>query len=154
MSLDRTSAVLELIEAQSTNSPLDSAISSFLAQYLAVILYSEMEEKISEAIRKTLIDYTSVEIAVFIHNHIEKIVSRTPKSDINKLVSKFGEKCKKAFNERVREDIVTEYSNIIQARHQVGHGKGAVISLSEVKRGLMAANIILAALHECLTEIG
>lgn len=150
MPLDRTNTVLEIISTQCPPNTLGPAIDSFLAQYVAVVFYSEMEEKVSEIIQKKLSAHSNTTIAAFLHSSMEGMIKRTPKSDIANLVARFDQSFKDAFNARIPDTTVTRYMNVITARHQTGHGKGASVSLEEIKRGLAAANEILEALDVCI----
>lgn len=152
MPLDRTHTVLEIIASRFPPRTLDPAIDSFLAQYVAVVLYSEMEEKVSELIQAKLTTHSNSTIAAFLHSNMEKIIRRTPKSDIADLVSQFDKGFKETFNSLISDATATRYMNVINARHQAGHGKGASVALGEIQMGLAAANEILAALDKCFPE--
>lgn len=152
MPLNRTNTVLEIIVSQCPPATLGPAIDSFLAQYVAVVLYSEMEEKVSELIKAKLTTHSNSTIAAFLHSNMEKIIRRTPKSDIADLVSQFDMSFKETFNKLIPDATVTRYMNVINARHQAGHGQGASVALVEIQMGLAAANEILDALDKCFPE--
>ncbi|MGO7484626.1 HEPN domain-containing protein [Rhizobium ruizarguesonis] len=150
MQLDRTAAILEVIETSGGES---GPTQSFLAQYLAIIFYSEMEEKVAAVVKSHLEKYTHVAVATFVSSSLADLLKRLPKSDIAKLALRFGEDFKEKFNSIVDERQVSLYMNVIQARHQIGHSTGANITLSELKDGCQAANSILRILSKCLDEI-
>jgi hypothetical protein len=153
MSLTRTRAALELIEAHVDASKPDSFIVSALTQFVAVVFYAEMEERVGESISTQLHEFTNSPIGHFLTNNMEKIIRRVPKSDISDVVSSFGEKFKEAFNTKISDKEVSFYSNVITARHNIGHRQGSNITLDDVRRGLEAADKILGAIAQCFAEV-
>ena len=149
MPLSRTRAALTVIEQEIRSRPVDAFIESCLAQYLVVTFYSEMEEKISETVGLHLVRFTSTRIGVFLRSNMDSIIRRTSKSDIAKLVGSFDVDFQNRFNQAVSDKAISAYSNIIQARHGVGHKQGSPITLSEIPLGLDAADLILDALDSC-----
>lgn len=150
MSLNRTDAILLVVEEAIRNGELPGPTQSFLAQYIAVVLYSEMEEQVSEIISNYLEVFTDHTIATFITNSMADLIKRIPKSDISKLISRFGDEFKARFNDVVEDRRVSLYSNVINARHEIGHRRGSNITVSEVREGHAAANHILDVLKACL----
>src|ERR1700719_211743 len=146
MNLSRTRAAFDIINAQVGTTKPDQFIESCLAQYLSVILYAEMEERISEIVTMQLQKFTNRPIGQYLTQNMEKIIRRTSKSDIASLLAAFGDKFKYAFNELVSETDVSLYSNVITARHSVGHRQGSNITLIEIHEGIDAADKILIAL--------
>ena len=150
MSLDRTDVVLGIVEEAIQNGALPGPTQSFLAQYIAVVFYSEMEEKISEIVKSHLEQFTDESVAVFVTNSMAEIIKRTPKSDISKFTARFGDDFKARFNAAVEGRRVSFYSNVITARHEIGHSRGSNITISEIREGHAAANHILEVLKGCL----
>jgi hypothetical protein len=127
----------------------EGVIASFLAQYLAVVFYSEMEEHVGAKVRDHITRCSGTGIGLFIHSNMAGMIKRTPKSDIGKLVAQFGEDFKSEFEEKIDDRSVTRYSNVIASRHAIGHRQGSNITLKEVGQGIEAANQILDALQGC-----
>jgi hypothetical protein len=139
MNLSRTRAILQAFEAQIAALDLDDFMRNSLAQYLAVIFYSEMEERIADLIGHQLQKYTNTLIGRYLAANMDKIIRRTPKSDIVDLLANFGEQFKLAFNDLISDRDVSIYSNVIAARHGVGHRKGSNVTLLEIKDGIKSA---------------
>lgn len=137
------------MDAQVKALGMDVFLQNCLAQYLAVTFYAEMEEQVAEIISNRLREFTSSPIGQFLTSNMEKIIRRTTKSDIAALLANFGPEFKASFNELVSETDVSFYSNVIMARHSVGHRQGSNITLADIERGLSAAQKILEALHKC-----
>ncbi|WP_436121528.1 hypothetical protein [Aminobacter sp. LjRoot7] len=152
MALERTSAVLDMIERTVQSRDDMGAVSNFLAQYAAVVLYSEMEERVSEIVKKRLGMYSHPIMVSFVTSTMDDLIRRTPKSDISKLTARFGEVFRDTFNEFVEDRIVTTYSNIIAARHDAGHKRGSNITITDVRHGQRAADHILDALNKCFDQ--
>lgn len=150
--LGRTSAILEVIEAAADSGDLPGPTQSFLAQYLAVVMYSEMEEKVADIVKSHLEKFTHESVATFVTSSLNDVIKRVPKSDISKLAARFGESFRVKFNKSLDDRKITIYSNVISARHEIGHKRGSNISLSEVKMGCAAADYILETLLSCLSE--
>jgi hypothetical protein len=151
MSLDRTDSILKVVEEAIQSGALEGPTQSFLAQYLAVVLYSEMEEQISDIVKFHLERFTDQAVALFVSNSMADLIKRISKSDIAKLTARFGDEFKNRFNSAVEERRVSVYSNVINARHEIGHRRGSNITVAEVREGHAAANHILDVLKGCLT---
>jgi hypothetical protein len=52
------------------------------------------------------------------------------------------------------ERRVSFYSNVITARHEIGHRRGSNITVAEVREGHAAANHILDVLKSCFAARG
>ncbi|MDX0277201.1 hypothetical protein GOC21_25355 [Sinorhizobium meliloti] len=150
MSLDRTEALITVVES---NVGEDAGpVSSFLAQYLAVILYAEMEERVAEIVKVHLEGHTHKAVAGFITASLNDLIKRLPKSDIAKLTARFGDEFRERFNQAMDDKNITLYMNVIEARHEIGHKRGSNITLGDVRKGHAAANEILTAFTKCLAE--
>ena len=149
MTLTRTSALFSIIDTQVKALDMDVLVENCLAQYLAVTFYSEMEDQISEIISKRLQEFTNSPIGLFLTSNMEKIIRRTPKSDLVDLLANFGPEFKVSFNQLISDTEVSLYSNVIRARHSVGHRQGSNVTLTDSERGISAAEKILQALHKC-----
>lgn len=145
--------MLDVVEAAAADGSFPGPTQSFLAQYLAVVLYSEMEERVAEIVKAHLEKYTHEAVATFVSTSMADVIKRLPKSDIAKLTARFGEAFKSKFNGSVEEHKVTIYSNVIAARHEIGHRRGSNITISEVRAGHEAANHLLEVLAGCLVTL-
>jgi hypothetical protein len=152
MPLVRTRVAFELIQTDVTANKPDKFIQSCLAQHLAVTFYAEMEERVAEIISTHLKRFTGSRIGQFLTANLDQMIGRVPKSDISKLLGLLGEDFKAKFNDQIPERDVSMYSNIIQARHSIGHKNGSEIAMSEILLGIDAADKILTALDNCFHE--
>ncbi len=152
MTLSRTSTLLAALSTHVQSLDADTFVQNCLAQYLAVVFYSEMEERIAEIISQRLQEYTSSPIGLYLTSNLEKIIRRTQKSDLAELLKNFGEEFKASFNSKIGETDVSIYSNVITARHNVGHRQGSNITLAEIENAIQSANRILNALHCCFDD--
>jgi hypothetical protein len=130
----------------------DPFIESCLAQYLAVTFYSEMEERVSEIIMSHLKKFTDSRIGQYLAANMDGMIRRTPKSNMAKFVGSLDESFRTKFDNQINERQIAIYSNIIQARHSIGHKQGSPIDLSEIPLAIDAADAILVALNNCFTE--
>lgn len=153
MSLARTIAAFDFIEAQIKALNIDPFVQSCLSQYLAVTFYAEMEERVAEIVTTQLQEFTNEPIGAYLASNIDKIIRRTPKSDIADLVASFGTEFKTAFNELISEIDVSRYANVITARHGVGHKQGSNITMADIQDGILVAEKILAALQTCFDKV-
>jgi hypothetical protein len=76
MPLVRTKTTLDLLVQDITTTKPGKLIESCLAQYLAVIFYAEMEERIAEIISRHLTRFTSSRIGQFLTKNMENMISR------------------------------------------------------------------------------
>jgi len=152
MPLVRTRAAYELVQADILANTPDKFIESCLAQYLAVIFYAEMEERVTEIISSHLKRFTGSRIGQFLTANMDHMIGRVPKSDMARLLGLLGEEFKQKFNGLIEEREVSIYSNIIQARHNIGHKHGSEIEISEIMPAIEAADKILSALDKCFLD--
>jgi len=111
-----------------------------------------MEEQVADIISTHLRRFTNSRIGQFLSKNMQNMIGRTPKSDIAKLLGQMGDDFKARFNEQVDERQVAIYSNIIQARHNVGHKHGSSIDISEISVAIDAADRILESLDRCFRD--
>jgi hypothetical protein len=152
MKLTRTRTSYELVIQELGTSRRDPFIESCLAQYLAVTFYSEMEERVSEIIASHLKKFTDSRIGQYLAVNMDGMIRRTPKSNMAKFVGSLDEGFRTKFDSQINERQISVYSNIIQARHSIGHKQGSPIDLSEIPVAIDAADAILAALDNCFAE--
>ena len=152
MKLTRTRASYELIVLELGDARRDQFIESCLAQYLAVTFYSEMEERVSEIISSHLRRFTGSRIGQYLAANMDHLIRRTPKSDMAKLVDSLDEEFRTKFESQITDRQISLYSNIIQARHSIGHKQGSPIDLSEIPTAIDAADAILFALDSCFSD--
>jgi len=152
MKLTRTRASYELIILELGDARRDQFIESCLAQYLAVTFYSEMEERVAEIISSHLKRFTGSRIGHYLAANMDSLIRRTPKSDMAKLVGSLDEEFRTKFEGQITDRQISLYSNIIQARHSIGHKQGSPIDLSEIPTAIDAADAILFALDSCFAD--
>jgi hypothetical protein len=152
MKLTRTRASYELVAQELGDARRDQFIESCLAQYLAVTFYSEMEERVSEIIASHLKKFTDSRIGQYLAANMDGMIRRTPKSDMAKFLGSLDEGFRTKFDSQITERQISFYSNIIQARHSIGHKQGSPIDLSEIPIAIDAADAILAALDNCFAD--
>jgi hypothetical protein len=102
-----------------------------------------MEEQVTDIVKIHLEKFTDQAVAGFMTNSLADLIKRIPKSDLSKLAARFGDDFKARFNDAVEERLVSFYSNVISARHEIGHRRGSNITVLEVREGHAAANHIL-----------
>lgn len=119
---------------------------------MAIVFYSEMEEQVSSIIRNHFNKYTHTSVSCFINNTMNNMIGRISKSDISKLIDTFGREFKRKFNTSIDDRTVTIYSNIITARHNIGHKDGSQITMAEIRNGIDSAEKLLNNLASCLDE--
>ena len=128
----------------------NAEIEAYMVQYLTIVFYAEVESKVAELISNVFELYGDQKISAFLSKNQATIISRVKKSELAALAESFGTEVKLAFNSAVEEWEVSNYSNVITARHSVGHGPGVNISLSDVNKGIDAAEKIIATLAQIL----
>jgi uncharacterized membrane-anchored protein YjiN (DUF445 family) len=147
--LSRTRLVAKSIRDHSAISA-DPEIESYLAQHLAVVFYAEVEKKVEELIVEVFRRYSDDKIATFLQRNQASIISRIKKSDLADFAKSFGDEVKEAFTTALSDNEVTSYSNIITARHKVGHGPGSEIQIRDIESGTDVAEKILNTLDQLL----
>lgn len=152
MKLTRTRASHEIIAQGLVGLDHDPFVESCLAQYLAVTFYSEMEERIAEIISSHLRKFTDSRIGQYLAANMDNMIRRTSKSDLTKFLGLLDEQFRIKFDSQITERQVSFYSNVIQARHNVGHKQGSPINLSEILVAIDAADAILQALNKCFED--
>jgi hypothetical protein len=141
---------VDALPATDTNKALIGVLMAFL---VCISFYSEMEMKVIEMIKKRLLVAGDLKIANLIANTQKRIFARLDKSDIAECASLFGKDVRDSFNASVSDQDVTYYGNLVTNRHSVAHSQDgqlldwvtATVSLSDVERGLAAAERLLTA---------
>jgi hypothetical protein len=152
MKLTRTRTSYDLLTQELGASKRDPFVESCLAQYLAVTFYSEMEERVAEIITSHLKKFTDSRIGQYLAANMDGMIRRTPKSNMAKFVGSLDESFRTKFDSQINERQISIYTNIIQARHSIGHKQGSPIDLSEIPVAIDAADAILVALDSCFAE--
>jgi len=143
MKLEKTRLVFEDSQRVVSDNELESeSVASYLAEYILIIFYTEMEEKIAEIIEKFLEKHSNSGIAKFLSNTFKKRFKRIDKG-LRETLGLFGRHKETKFNTLAHNDstkpVFAEYLNLIEARHSVAHsGMTKNISWAEASK---AANI-------------
>jgi phage I-like protein len=153
--------IIELTRTKSVASALvthleavkNAEIEAYMVQYLTIVFYAEVESKVAELIARVFELYADQRISAFLSKNHASIVKRVAKSELAALAGSFGDEVKVAFNDAIEEREVSDYSNIITARHHVGHGAGINITLSDLNKGIGSAEKILATLSGILLNV-
>jgi hypothetical protein len=135
------------------NAAQNAEIEAYMVQYLTIVFYSEVELKVAELIATVFERYSDQRISAFLSKNQASIIKRVTKSDLAGLAGSFGDEVKCAFNNAVVDREVSDYQNIIAARHIVGHGPGINITLSDLNKGIESAEKILRTLFGILLNI-
>ncbi|MBF0108877.1 MAG: hypothetical protein HQL76_06865 [Magnetococcales bacterium] len=144
--LDRTELTLEAIRSNLSSNP-DALIESYLAQYLTVVFHSEIEEKVTLILRSRLAAKGDEKLSKFIVNTATELIKRTKKTDIRKLVERFGNDAVETFDRSITDEEVSYYSSIITARHITSHSRNASVTIKDIERGVKSAKKILSSLE-------
>jgi hypothetical protein len=131
----------------------DPEIQHYLMQFVSVVFYSELEAKLAIVIENVLTKQCGVRGGQFVKTHLASILKRAEKKDIAKLVSGFGDDLLGKFNSLVDDQQVSAYSNLILARHRVGHSTGVEINPADVRNGVLAAEHILTMCNTIILEL-
>lgn len=122
-------------------------VENYLAQYLAVAFYSEMEERVKAVYQDRIQGSGDVRIANFILKTQDAMLGRVRKSDIKEMAKCFGDDCRDRFNAALSEELVQKYQNVILNRHETSHTTGSSVTIDDVKVAVEAAETILDALN-------
>ena len=128
----------------------NSALTSYLAQYLAVCFYCEVEEKVKEILCDRLRFTGDQKLEYFVKKQHEKMLERVKKSDLVCVLELFGEDCRSDFDGTVEERDVSYYSNAITGRHNTCHNGGSNLTINDIELALPAANTVLDALESVI----
>lgn len=152
--LIRTSYALEVIKSYLKNMTGDESkrlqIENFLAQYLTVCFYAEMEEKVLKIYSKRLSRDADDRIKYFSKESAKAWGRLVPKSDISKLAACFGDDCKEKFNDNLEDRDVSIYSSVIKSRHDASHGRGGNVTIKDIEGAIVSASIILSKLGDAI----
>jgi len=151
LKLERTELALEQVKAHLLSTDTHNPqIENYLAQYLTVTFYSEMERKVKDVYGQRIARNADERVRYFAESSADSWSRLVPKSDIAKLAQCFGDECKNRFNEALEDREVTIYSNVIGNRHDASHGLGGTITVQQIEDALAAASNILNKLKEAI----
>lgn len=126
-------------------------VENFLAQYLTVTFYAEMERKVKEIYSRRIARNADPRVSYFAEESADKWSRLVPKSDIAKLAGCFGDDCKDRFNGALNQRDVSIYSSVINSRHDASHGTGGNVTISQVEEAATAAANILDHLEAAIS---
>lgn len=135
---------------------LDAEVQSLLAQSLVILIYAEFEQKARELIRERCRNVATTDDSVreFLDS-CAKIAFRGLKiSEIAKLLTRFGESHKEAFNQRLEQNqrAKSMYDSILNNRHRIAHGEGSAVTVDDVKQYYEHGHCVLDYLRDALFQ--
>jgi len=135
MHLDRTKLVLDkalaVLKVIKTDKDL---IASYFSDYILIVFFSELEEKIKESLHEALLKATTKELSVFLSTTMDTIFKRIDKKNLGKTIKYFGGSNKERFDSLLDDGTSQKYINFIENRHKVAHpGESVTVSWEEVK---------------------
>lgn len=150
--LNRTKLVLDKAKKSSDELTQDKElIQGYLTEYILIVFYAEVEEKIKIVLHDAISKASNESIAHLISNSIEIIAKRLCKKDLAKTVKYFGKENLEKFNETVDEQSVQRYGNFIANRHCIAHpGQTVSVSWIEIQEICTIGEHIIGAFKEAL----
>lgn len=128
----------------------NSPIESYLVQFLLVLFYSEVEEKIKEIAVKRLSVIDDKKVTAFLTKMNEGMFKRIKKSEINDLLHKFDCGDGDIIAEKMPNRNLEPYFSAINNRHKVSHSTGSTMTLAEFSEAIPCAEAILEAVQQLL----
>lgn len=151
--LYRTATALEECEAHLEAAGVEGGtIEYFLAQYVAVGLCSEMEQRLIESAEHRVSQSKDDMLASYVGKMLKQKKGwyGLKKTDISEFLRLFGDSVKDKFNAELDDRKVTQYNNAVEARHSVAHRGGSNLTLSEVRGATDVAEEILGLVDKVL----
>lgn len=143
-------ALEECAQHLAAASAAGTAIESYLAEHILVVLVADMQT--------ALYDVASVRaqdadrgLKEFVEGASRRILRSVRKEEIASFVAFWGRDAKQAFNDRLDERVVAIYNNAVQQRHEVAHRFGSTITFHELRGIVEAAREILEAATSALS---
>lgn len=156
MKLNRTRLVLEeakrvLVDHLVQQSPM----ASYLTEYILIIFYSEVEEKINETTYKFIGNaISSPAISDFLYKSKKSILQRIKKGELCDTLELFGKNKKTIFLSLITESEFQQYQNFMINRDKVAHSMGDVtISWLEVQKIADVGEKIIKCFIEALNHV-
>lgn len=155
MRLERTRLVLENSQAVISSAKLEQDVfANYVTEYILIIFYSEIEEKIKGIIGAALKGASNESISDFLTNTLDTIIKRIDKKELCKTLSYFGEDKKEAFVAAVDSSVFSKYQSFLNNRHNVAHlGKTVEVSWSEVQEIADIGESVLSAFQTVLAIV-
>lgn len=152
MRLERTRLVLEKSQAVVSGAKLEQdAFANYVTEYILIVFYSEVEEKIKEIIGDALKKSSNESISDFLTTTLDTIIRRIDKKELCKTLSYFGDGKKNAFVAGIDEAIFSKYQSFLNNRHNVAHvGKTVEVSWSDVQEIVDVGEAVLSAFNAAL----
>lgn len=148
--LIRTRLALEDIKEFVDEKAVEPAILSYMAQYVVVCFYSEMESRISEILKTRMQTADDPKLTQFLQNCSSRVIRTIRKNEIAEVLKFFGNDIVQEFDGIISESEITFYSNAINGRHSVAHGGGATVTIQDMEKAVDAGDKILDAFSEVI----
>jgi|GEM_PF-3491921 len=132
MRLEKTRLVFEeskkVVTGNTSESELVASylVASYLAEYILIIFYAEMEEKIDKIIGNFIKKHSNSGISEFLCNLFKNRFKHIDKQKLRETLKLFGKHKGNRFDKLVKnsdsaDSVFSKYSNFIEARHSIAH---------------------------------
>lgn len=129
-----------------------SEIEAYLTQHLLVIMCAEVEQAIHSILEKRLLSANDPDLCRFAMSSGQRVLRSIKKGELAGFVGRFGDHAQRKFDSLLEEKEVSAYNNAVQARHDIAHQRGALISYSELVTALNVAEKVLGAVREAINH--
>lgn len=102
-----------------------SPVESYLVQYLLVILCSDIQKSLLDAVAERGTKLPDNGLRNFSNIGAERLLRSVKKHELAGFLEHFGEELKAAFNAAVTDQEVTQYNQAVDFRHGVAHPTAA-----------------------------
>lgn len=127
-------------------------VEAFLAQYLLVVLCSEMQEEIYRVVESRARSCGDDELCSFAVSSSKKLLRSVKVSELSGFVGHFGVERKRRFMDSLDERATLQYNSAVESRHSVAHRSGAQVTLADLASIVSAACEVLDAAKSALIE--
>lgn len=152
MHLSRTTFAYEEAISHLQKFGRNPLIEIYLVQYLLILFYSEVEDKIKEIVTARLSQIDDRKVASFVFNTNEGMLKRVKKAEINELLNKFDCGDGDVISRFLEGMNLQPYFDAVTNRHKVAHDQGSTITLDYFGQALPCAEAILDAVEKIIAH--
>lgn len=134
------------------NNAFGTEIEAYLTRYLLILISATFEEEIEKIITKRISKANDRHIESFAKSTLNKVFRSVFTSEIAGLLGQFGPDYKTRFQNRLNDDTVSAYNNIIRNRHITAHQSGPNITFRELVDSYEKAHSVLDAISDTILD--
>ena len=124
---------------------IDPSVENLLTQALLVLICAEFERVYRQLVLSRCATVSDLSVKEYLTSYTATVLRSLRLGDVTHLLSRFGERHKEDFRQRLHaeDDVEAMYSNIVTHRNDVAHGGVTKATLGDVRQFYERGHLVL-----------